>query len=145
MSAVGQSACLPACKCCEGCGFESHHCPLTAGPQSHRCSLTCLQTESKPGPQMAALPLRHPYFSVYGQRQTCNFNQYLTNKCRPRHITYNLDGRILWRVSTGQHHLLMQSTSGAEYLSKLSPSIILCFLYQQCTGQSDVIVVRYYP
>ena len=27
-------------------------------------------------PLMAALPLRHPYFSVYGQRQTCDFNQH---------------------------------------------------------------------
>ena len=29
---------------------------------------------------MAALPLRHPYFSVYGQRQTCDFNQHFNQQ-----------------------------------------------------------------
>ena len=55
-------------ECCESCGFKSRCCPLTAAP-------ACLQNESKLAPLMAALPLRHPSFSVYGQRRTCNFNQ----------------------------------------------------------------------
>ena len=36
---------------------------------------------------MAASPLRHPYFSVYGQRQTCDFNQQeLPSNETPAHV-----------------------------------------------------------
>ena len=44
------------------------------------CAPTCLQTESKLAPQTPALPLRHPYFPVYGQRQTWDFNQHFFNQ-----------------------------------------------------------------
>ena len=94
-------------ECCEGCGFKSRCCPLTAAPARQ-------QNESKLAPSMAALPLRHPYLSVYGQRRTCDFNQLFlmltTSSVVEREIIYqylSLTCKFKWITVVNQNGVCM--------------------------------------
>ena len=78
---------------CEFLGLYRHWL-LTTGPPCHKCAPTCLKTESKLARHMAAMPLRHPYFSVYGQRQTCNFNQHLRGLYNKK-MLWNIGGKVV--------------------------------------------------
>ena len=72
---VGQSACLPTCKCYEGCGFESRCCPLTTGSSGHRCAPTCLQTERKLAHKNSSLGLKAPIYLSLRTETDFDFNQ----------------------------------------------------------------------